>query len=489
MSPYLIRLKPLNRPHPIIDTVCVDLAGLALNGDTMKPITTSIFELFKIGPGPSSSHTIGPMKAGFDFITHVRTLPASVLAASQTIEVRLYGSLSATGRGHGTDRAVLAGLLGENPRTCSAAFIDSLTHEEGATYSVALGAKTLALSWDAIIFDAFEHDFPYNNTLRIRLLGEGGAELFAREYYSVGGGFIEWKGQDEFSPGQPVYPYSTMGELKKILRSENLRLHEVMLANEKAITGASEEEIMDGLDHIVATMEESVETGVHAEGILPGPIGLHRKASVLYQRACKTTQSTDHLMVTLSAYAFGTAEENAAGHRIVTAPTAGSCGVVPAIMYILKNHRNIAPQALREGLMAAASVGFLARHNASIAGADVGCQGEIGVASAMGAALLAYAQGYRFQVTENAAEIALEHHLGLTCDPVLGYVQIPCIERNAMGALKAYTAFLIASAEIPGNHKVDLDQTIQAMGETGRDMCSKYKETSQGGLALSVVQC
>lgn len=455
----------------------------------MKPITTSIFELFKIGPGPSSSHTIGPMKAGFDFITHVRTLPAPLLAASQTIEVRLYGSLSATGRGHGTDRAVLAGLLGENPRTCSAAFIDSLTHEEGATFSVALGAKTLCLSWDAIIFDAFEHDFPYNNTLRIRLLGEGGAELFTREYYSVGGGFIQWKGEDESSPGLPVYPYSTMGELKKILRSENLRLHEVMLANEKAITGASEDQIMDDLDHIVATMEESVETGVHTEGILPGPIGLHRKATVLYERACKTTQSTDHLMVALSAYAFGTAEENAAGHRIVTAPTAGSCGVVPAIMYILKNHRNIAPQALREGLMAAAAVGFLARHNASIAGADVGCQGEIGVASAMGAALLAYAQGYRFQVTENAAEIALEHHLGLTCDPVLGYVQIPCIERNAMGALKAYTAFLIASAEIPGNHKVDLDQTIQAMGETGRDMCSKYKETSQGGLALSVVQC
>ncbi|MFA6811331.1 MAG: L-serine ammonia-lyase [Desulfoplanes sp.] len=455
----------------------------------MTPITTSIFELFKIGPGPSSSHTIGPMKAGFDFITHVRTLPETVLAASQAIEVRLYGSLSATGRGHGTDRAVLAGLLGENPQTCSAAFIDSLNRDEGSKYPVVVGSRILYLSWDAIIFDAFEHDFPYNNTLRIRLLGEGGAVVFEREYYSVGGGFIQWKGQNETSPGQPVYPYSTMEELKKILRSENIRLHELMLANEKAITGAAEKQIMDGLDTIVATMEESVETGIHTEGILPGPIGLHRKASVLYQRACKTTQSTDHLMVALSAYAFATAEENAAGHRIVTAPTAGSSGVMPAIMYVLKNHRHIAPQALREGLLASASVGFLARHNASIAGADVGCQGEIGVASAMAASLLTYAQGYRFQVTENAAEIALEHHLGLTCDPVLGYVQIPCIERNAMGALKAYTAFLIASAEIPGNHKVDLDQTIRAMAETGRDMCAKYKETSLGGLALSVVQC
>jgi L-serine dehydratase len=201
------------------------------------------------------------------------------------------------------------------------------------------------------------------------------------------------------------------------------------------------------------------------------------------------SHSVDYLMVALTAYAFAASEENAAGHRIVTAPTAGSSGVMPAVVYILKNHRNISSDALYEGLMAAASVGFLAKHNASIAGADVGCQGEIGVASAMAASFLAYAKGYRFQVAENAAEIALEHHLGLTCDPVMGYVQIPCIERNAMGALKAYTAFLIASAEIPGNHKVDLDQVIRAMAETGRDMCRKYKETSLGGLALSVVQC
>jgi L-serine dehydratase len=236
-------------------------------------------------------------------------------------------------------------------------------------------------------------------------------------------------------------------------------------------------------------MEEAVDTGIHTEGILPGPIGLHRKAPVLYKRACRMSHSVDYLMVALTAYAFGASEENAAGHRIVTAPTAGASGVIPAVIYILKNYRNISLDALHEGLMAAASVGFLAKHNASIAGADVGCQGEIGVASAMAASLLAYAKGYRFQVAENAAEIALEHHLGLTCDPVLGYVQIPCIERNAMGALKAYTAFLIASAEIPGNHKVDLDQVIRAMAETGRDMCRKYKETSLGGLALSVVQC
>ena len=455
----------------------------------MKPITTSIFELFKIGPGPSSSHTIGPMKAGFDFITTVRKLSNEERARAAFIEVRLFGSLSATGPGHGTDRAVLAGLLGENAKTCSSEFMDGLSRENTEGYRVALGSKELVITWDDIVFDAFERDSSFSNTLIIRLLDRDRSVLFEREYYSVGGGFILWKGQEEEERGTPMYPYSTMEELKKILRTENLRLHEVILANEKAITGASEEEITAGLDHIVSTMEEAVDTGINSEGILPGPIGLHRKASVLYKRACKMAHSTDHLMVALSAYAFGASEENAAGHRIVTAPTAGSCGVMPAVIYVLKNHRNIAPHALHEGLMAAAAVGFLAKHNASIAGADVGCQGEIGVASAMAASFLAYAQGYRFQVSENAAEIALEHHLGLTCDPVLGYVQIPCIERNAMGALKAYTAFLIASAEIPGNHKVDLDQVIRAMAETGRDMCTKYKETSLGGLALSVVQC
>jgi L-serine dehydratase len=429
------------------------------------------------------------MKAGYDFINTVRALPPDVLARAESIKVHLYGSLSATGRGHGTDRAVLAGLLGENPRTCSSEFMDDLDRENPREYEVRLGTKTCRLTWDDIVFDAVDRDLSFSNTLVIRLLGENSIPLFEREYYSVGGGFIQWKGQKEQVRGLPVYPYATMEGLKKILRTQKLRLHEVILANEQALTGASEEEILQGLDAIISTMEEAVETGIRSQGILPGPIGLHRKAWVLYQRACKMTHSTDHLMVALSAYAFGASEENAAGHRIVTAPTAGSSGVMPAVVYVLKNHKNIAPHALHEGLMAAAAVGFLARHNASIAGADVGCQGEIGVASAMAASFLAYAQGYRFQVTENAAEIALEHHLGLTCDPVLGYVQIPCIERNAMGALKAYTAFLIASAEIPGNHKVDLDQVIRAMAETGRDMCSKYKETSLGGLAQSVVQC
>jgi L-serine dehydratase len=455
----------------------------------MKPITTSLFELFKIGPGPSSSHTIGPMKAGFDFITTIRSLSSELLSRAASIRVYLYGSLSATGRGHGTDRAVLAGLLGEDPATCSSAFMDGLNREDAGGYRVSLGSNELTLTWGDIVFGDFDRDSLFSNTLTIRLLDHEGTSLFEREYYSVGGGFIQWKGQVEDERGTPAYPYSTMGELKKILRSENLRLHEVILANEKALTGASEEEIIVKLDHIITTMEEAVDTGIRTEGVLPGPIGLHRKAPVLYKRACRMSHSVDYLMVALTAYAFGASEENAAGHRIVTAPTAGSSGVMPAVVYILKNHRNISSDALYEGLMAAASVGFLAKHNASIAGADVGCQGEIGVASAMAASFLAYAKGYRFQVAENAAEIALEHHLGLTCDPVMGYVQIPCIERNAMGALKAYTAFLIASAEIPGNHKVDLDQVIRAMAETGRDMCRKYKETSLGGLALSVVQC
>jgi L-serine dehydratase len=221
----------------------------------MKPITTSLFELFKIGPGPSSSHTIGPMKAGYDFINTVRALPPDVLARAESIKVHLYGSLSATGRGHGTDRAVLAGLLGENPRTCSSEFMDDLDRENPREYEVRLGTKTCRLTWDDIVFDAVDRDLSFSNTLVIRLLGENSIPLFEREYYSVGGGFIQWKGQKEQVRGLPVYPYATMEGLKKILRTQKLRLHEVILANEQALTGASEEEILQGLDAIISTME------------------------------------------------------------------------------------------------------------------------------------------------------------------------------------------------------------------------------------------
>lgn len=454
----------------------------------MTAITTSLFELFKIGPGPSSSHTIGPMRAAFDFVQEARELPEATLRKADTIEIRLFGSLSATGEGHGTRRAVISGLLGYEPETCPPDVMDGLDHDPAQTYSVDMNIKAINFKGMNILFDAVEHTYPYSNTMIFRLM-QADETLFEKEFYSIGGGFIRWKGWEEPETGSPLYPYSSMADLKKQLREHDLRLHELILQNEISITGASEEEINTRLEHIIMVMERSVEKGIQTKGVLPGPIGLHRKAPVLYLKAKKAHFQGPGFLKALNAYAMGASEENACGHCIVTAPTAGAAGVLPALIFMLKRHLGALTEEIREGIMAASAIGFLAKNNASIAGAEVGCQGEVGVASAMGAAMMAYARGYRFQVTENAAEIALEHHLGLTCDPVGGYVQIPCIERNAMGAIKAYNAYLIASSVETAYHMVDLDKVIRAMAETGRDMCQKYKETSQGGLALSVTEC
>lgn len=451
-------------------------------------ITTSIFEFLKIGPGPSSSHTIGPMKAANNFIETIKTLNKEKVAHSQKIEVRLFGSLSATGKGHGTDRAVLAGLLGQKPETCSGEFIDGLLKDPNKVYSIPINGTVIKITSKDIIFDKSMHDYQFSNTLIMRLLGKNEV-LFGREYYSVGGGFIQWKGWEKPECGKPIYPYGNMTQLKELIRKNNVKLTEVMMANEKAITGLAEVEINQGIDQILEAMEDSVERGLNTEGVLPGPIGLHRHASAFKNRSNLSAHAEDQLLVDMITYAFAAAEENAAGHRIVTAPTAGSAGVLPSIAYIMKHKLKLHMQDRRNGLLAAACIGFLAKHNASIAGADVGCQGEIGVASSMAAAMLACAHGYPIQIIENAATTAMEHHLGLTCDPVRGYVQIPCIERCTMGAVKAYNAFLIASIEKPSHHLVTFDVVIRTMAETGKDMSTKYKETSKGGLALNMVMC
>ncbi|MBU1247225.1 MAG: L-serine ammonia-lyase, partial [Proteobacteria bacterium] len=406
---------------------------------------------------------------------------------ADAIRVRLFGSLSATGQGHGTHRAVLAGLLGYGPDTCPANLLDELQLAPAARHRVDLGAASIKMGEADITQDAIVHDYPFSNTMLFSLHSDGEV-LFEREYYSVGGGFLQWKGWEPPVCGAPEFPYGTMTELKTILEREGLRLHEVILRNEMSITGASEQEVLDGLDRVMGVMLDSVERGIRTEGVLPGSIGLSRKAPNFFARA-RDRNHRDRFLLGLNAYAVAASEENAAGHCIVTAPTCGAAGVMPAVVRVMQNAFELPQQSLREGLMAAAAVGFLAKHNASISGAEVGCQGEVGVASAMAAAMLAYGFGHRFKVTENAAETALEHHLGLTCDPVAGLVQIPCIERNAMGAVKAYNAFLIADAEIPGQHVVDLDRAIQAMAETGRDMDARYKETSRGGLAVSQVDC
>ena len=455
----------------------------------MRPITTSLFSLFKVGPGPSSSHTIGPMTAGRLFSETCAELPRELLARASRMRVRLFGSLSARGAGHGTDAAVLAGLLGVKPEDCPSGYLAQLSGDPLKDHKVELGVGSALVSLADIVHDAVVHDYPYSNTLVAELLDAGGNVLFDKVYYSVGGGFVQWDGWKAPELGEPVHPYSNMKELRKIVRSEGLNLYEIMLDNEMAITGASRPAILEELNNILDRMEESVRHGLAGSGYLAGPLKVERKAHMLQERAHALHSSPGKFLAGLNAYAFAAAEENASGGVIVTAPTCGSAGVMPALVYAMRHDMFIGDRAIREGFLAAAAVGFIAKHNASIAGAEVGCQGEIGVASAMAAAMLTDAQGNPSPYVENAAEVALEHHLGITCDPVGGYVQIPCIERNAMGAVKAFNAALISTGTSTEAHRVSLDAVIAAMAETGREMSHKFKETSMGGLAVSMVTC
>lgn len=455
----------------------------------MRPITTSLFSLFKVGPGPSSSHTIGPMTAGRLFSSTCAELPREMLARASRIRVRLFGSLSATGAGHGTDAAVLAGLLGVKPEDCPSGYLARLSEEPLKDHKVELGVGSALVSLADVVHDAVVHNYPYSNTLVAELLDAGGEVLFSKAYYSVGGGFVQWDGWKAPELGDPVYPYSNMKELRNIVRTQGLNIYEIMLANETAITGASRPAIIHQLNNILDRMEESVRHGLAGSGYLAGPLKVERKAHMLQERAQALHSSPGKFLAGLNAYAFAASEENASGGVIVTAPTCGSAGVMPALVYAMRHDLFIGDRAIREGFLAAAAVGFIAKHNASIAGAEVGCQGEIGVASAMAAAMLTDAQGNPSRYVENAAEVALEHHLGITCDPVGGYVQIPCIERNAMGAVKAFNAALISTGTRPEAHRVSLDAAIAAMAETGREMSHKFKETSMGGLAVSMVTC
>ena len=455
----------------------------------MTPITTSLFSLFKIGPGPSSSHTIGPMTAGRLFVETCSTLPREVLARTARLRVRLFGSLSATGEGHGTDAAILAGLLGTKPEDCPQGLLQRLASVPDETYRVELGVGSALVSLRDIVHDSIVHEYPYSNTLKAELLDAAGSVLFERVYYSVGGGFVQWEGWKAPEQGEPVYRYSNMTELRALIREHGLNIYEIMLANEMAVTGASRPRIIDGLNEILARMEDSVRHGLDGSGCLPGPLKVERKAHMLRQRSSALNAAPGKFLASLNAYAFAASEENASGGVIVTAPTCGSAGVMPALVYAMRHDMHVGDRAIREGFLAAAAVGFIAKHNASIAGAEVGCQGEVGVASAMGAAMLTDALGNPSRYVENAAEVALEHHLGITCDPVGGFVQIPCIERNAMGAVKAFNASLISTAVKPESQRVSLDAAIAAMAETGREMSSKFKETSMGGLAVSMVTC
>jgi L-serine dehydratase len=454
------------------------------------PVMIVADEFYKVGPGPSSSHTIGPMRITYDFYQRCTKLPADQLSKATGLKVHLFGSLSATGKGHGTERAALAGLLGKEPATVDPLFLDEMKENPNQTYPLKLGDKTFNLSLADVVYDATKGNFPHANTMTCKLMA-GDKPIFELEYYSVGGGFIEWKGYTPPKKGAPKYPYATMKELRQHAEKNNLSIAQVIMANEIAVSGKTEEQVNAFLDKIANAMLATVKSGLSVkEGVLPGPIKLQSKAATVWQRAQDDKYEADKALGLLSACALAASEENARGHLVITAPTGGSAGVMPAVVYGLVNGKKQVPvEKIREGLLAGLAIGYLCKHNATLAAAEGGCQSEIGVASAMAAAMLAQVLDSSPQVIENAAESALEHHLGMTCDPVAGYVQVPCIERCAFGAVKAWTACMIATNEIASRHRVDLDTTIKTLADTGKDMSAKYKETSEAGLAQNLTLC
>jgi len=476
---------PATSPQPVKLDPALDVVK-----KSKGPIVTTVDEFYKVGPGPSSSHTIGPMRITYDFYQRCTKLPQAQRDQATALKVNLFGSLSATGKGHGTERAALAGIVGKEPATVDPAFLDGLAANPNQVFPVKLGAKPFDASLKDIVYDSPKGDFPHPNTMTCKLMA-GDKVLLEQEYYSVGGGFIEWKGYTPPKKGQPKYPYQTMAEVLAACQKDNLSLAQLAMANEVAVSGKSEAEVNAYLDKILGAMRATVKTGLNAPtGVLPGPIKLKTKASDIYKKAQTQEGEARKAIGLVSAYALAGSEENARGHLVITAPTGGSAGVMPAVIYSLgEGGAKLSDDKLREGLLAGVVVGYLCKHNATLSAAEGGCQAEIGVASAMGAACIAQAYGDTPQVAANGAEGALEHHLGMTCDPVAGYVQIPCIERCAFGAVKAWTGYLIAKNEIPANRRLDLDTTITALALTAKEMNSKYKETSEGGLAVSVTLC
>jgi L-serine dehydratase len=458
-------------------------------------VAISVFDLFKIGIGPSSSHTVGPMRAAALFATALRE--RGLLAQVRRVEVRLYGSLSATGVGHGTDRATLVGLMGEWPDRVDPKQIAPRIEALQASRELLLaGSHPVAFDWsrDLLLLD---ENLPYHpNAMTLIVEGEGG-ELHRDTYYSIGGGFVvdeaqARSGQLDQDHTELPYDFSSAEELLQLCRQHNLRIAELMLANEKA--WRSEAEIRAGLLKLWDAMQECVSNGLGHEGILPGGLNVRRRAARLHRSLQELGKpnvigSTMSAMEWVNLYALAVNEENAAGGRMVTAPTNGAAGIIPAVLhYYMRFNPEANDDDVVNFFLGAAAVGILCKKNASISGAEVGCQGEVGSACAMAAAGLAEVLGATPAQLENAAEIGLEHNLGLTCDPVGGLVQVPCIERNAIAAVKAINAAQMALRG-DGEHFISLDRVIRTMRDTGADMHDKYKETSRGGLAVSAVEC
>lgn len=455
----------------------------------------SVFDLFKIGIGPSSSHTVGPMRAARQFALRLRD--EGHLAPTRQIVTELFGSLGATGKGHGSDKAILLGLEGEEPDKVD---IDAIgarlaTIRNEGSVNVLGNQPINFLDKEHLLFR--RNALPYHpNGMRFTAFDAAGQELLSKVYYSVGGGFVV----DESASGAervkedetPLpYPFDSGDELLTLCEQHGLSISQIMLENEKS--WRSESEIRSGLLKIWAVMQACVRRGCQVDGILPGGMKVKRRAADLYQKLSNNPEAAlrDPLSIMdwVNLYALAVNEENAAGGQVVTAPTNGAAGIIPAVLhYWTRFCPGADDESVVRFLLVAGAIGTLYKKNASISGADVGCQGEVGVACSMAAGALAEVRGGTPQQVENAAEIGMEHNLGLTCDPVGGLVQIPCIERNAMGAVKAINAARIALRG-DGSHYVSLDKVIKTMRETGADMKTKYKETSRGGLAVNVIEC
>ena len=455
----------------------------------------SVFDLFKIGIGPSSSHTVGPMRAAALF---VQSLSAKqLLEQVQRVEVQLFGSLSATGIGHGSDNAVIMGLMGEWPDAIDPSHIGPHIECLRETDTLLLaGRLPVSFIWSRDM-RLIEENLPFHPNA-MTLVAEGAAgELHRDTYYSIGGGFVVDQAQAasgvvDLDRTELPYDFSSAVELLSLCQTHNLRVAELMMANEKV--WRSEEEIRSGLMTLWRAMQDCVEQGLKHEGILPGGLNVRRRAAKLH-RSLQELNKPNVIGSTLSAmewvnlFALAVNEENAAGGRMVTAPTNGAAGIIPAVLhYFMKFSEEVTEANVVDYLLAAAAIGILCKKNASISGAEVGCQGEVGSACAMAAAGLAEILGATPEQLCNAAEIGLEHNLGLTCDPVGGLVQVPCIERNAIAAVKAINAAQMALRG-DGQHFISLDRVIRTMRDTGADMHDKYKETSRGGLAVSAVEC
>lgn len=455
----------------------------------------SVFNLFSIGIGPSSSHTVGPMRAARQFVLNLEN--SGLLSKTHHVKVDLYGSLALTGKGHATDLAILLGLEGQTPEEADPnqviVRIDQIRNHKKLYL---LGKLEVSFEESQQLLFHYDKQLPYHpNGMRFSAYDNRNKELKVEIFYSVGGGFIV----DHASAGKDLhlgegghqlpFPFKTGDELLKICRKHNMTIEEVMMENEK--TWRSEKEIREGLLKIWGVMKACIERGCHREGILPGGLNVRRRASGLLNSLSDPQRKKNpaEIMEWVSLWALAVNEENAAGGKVVTAPTNGAAGVIPAVMsYYEKMIENASDQGLVTFMLTAGAMGILYKEGASISAAEMGCMGEVGVACSMAAAGLAAVMGGTNEQIENAAEIGMEHNLGLTCDPIKGLVQIPCIERNTMGAIKAINAAMLA-LQGDGSHRVSLDQVIATMRQTGHDMKEIYKETSLGGLAVNVPEC